>query len=139
MFTAVLRALAEGRIPWGFWPAGVELPAEATEATGHGLWIAGGNDDSNDLDEHGEDSAAEDGDDGDGSSESEDEDEDEDEDGDDIEEEDEESEEEGEAAPAPKVVSGPRSGFAMLELDGGDDGDDDDSDADSGDAPGKAA
>ncbi|TFK99682.1 hypothetical protein BDV98DRAFT_570680 [Pterulicium gracile] len=136
---AVLRALAEGRIPWGFWPAGVELPAEATEATGHGLWIAGGNDDSNDLDEHGEDSAAEDGDDGDGSSESEDEDEDEDEDGDDIEEEDEESEEEGEAAPAPKVVSGPRSGFAMLELDGGDDGDDDDSDADSGDAPGKAA
>lgn len=33
---SVLRALAEGRVAWGFWPPGTEKPSE-----GLGIWIPG--------------------------------------------------------------------------------------------------
>lgn len=46
----VLRALAEGRIGWAFWPPGTSLRqvTSQTGAEGHGIWIPRG--DSNEHD-----------------------------------------------------------------------------------------
>ena len=51
---AVLRALAEGRIRWAFWPPGTDVQTiiahqgggEAPDGAGNGIWIAHGQDES---------------------------------------------------------------------------------------------
>ena len=40
----VLRALAEGRVPWAFWPPGTDR--SKLSATGDGIWIRGNDDDA---------------------------------------------------------------------------------------------
>jgi hypothetical protein len=43
-YSLVLRALAEGRIGWAFWPPGIPLEqiASAAGSEGHGIWIPRG-------------------------------------------------------------------------------------------------
>ena len=77
---AVLRALAEGRIRWAFWPPGTDVQTiiahqgggEGPDGAGNGIWIAHGQDESDAESEddrharpHGSDSEGDD-DDGDG-------------------------------------------------------------------------
>ena len=38
-FETVLRALAEGRVLWAFWPPGTTSEASKLSATGDGIWI----------------------------------------------------------------------------------------------------
>lgn len=53
---SVLRALAEGRVGWAFWPPGT--PVDQISNEGHGVWIPGG-DDVCDLDDEGIDPESE--------------------------------------------------------------------------------